>query len=782
MKINRLLTAALITFATVFTGCVKESVWDRETGIDESKAAPEEFTYDEAASSKNAIAVYWNADKAVAAGAQSFLVQLTDENNMDKGNSWDSKVSKVFKVENGECETNAIFSGLKEYDCYYVRIRANYPGSVYSPWVYIAKEDGTPALMQIGHGEMPLVPVVSVVGLVYDINVTWGKCVGATKYLVEWKKTADSAWQSAETTETTYAIKGLQDNTEYQVRVTAVSDQSYVSNVVTVATVERPPFPMEIASADEWIAFATGNIIGLANNGADDKVTLTADLDFTGKEYPADVVFKGVLDGNGKTIKNLQTAVPFFKQVTSVENLTFDATCALTATTGGKYGMLAEVTTGTVTNVTNNGAVTVNLTEAPATEALIAAGIVAEAEGDIVNSTNNGAVTVNSVEGLEASLAAGICGYASTKVTGCTNNGKVSQNSTHYIVSDWVTYKGIDRVPQHTGGIVAMSKDESLIENCTNTGNVVLNMTAIEKIGKSAGTNRIRIGGIAGAPRGDIKGCTNKGTVECYAMTSDRSAMSKASNGKNYSISPGGITGGQMDWGGKPDSGAGVDMGMDVINCVNEGDVIVDADVDGNNSTVGGIVSHPGWESINNTNTVENCINRGNITVRGGGLFRIGGINGGIANIVGCENYGTMTLATNTKAGSSIGGVAGFMNNGSRFENNKNFGEIIESSDVAHTVAGLIGGVGNTENVTYGVGCVVNCSVTTAKSVTQAGMVFGAGAAKITTASAEPNFGTEASPIKVAGTFNGTAVDASNVATTAKGSSSKGIMHVVFGE
>ena len=46
MKINRLLTAALITFATVLTGCVKESVWDRETGIDSSKAAPEGFSFD----------------------------------------------------------------------------------------------------------------------------------------------------------------------------------------------------------------------------------------------------------------------------------------------------------------------------------------------------------------------------------------------------------------------------------------------------------------------------------------------------------------------------------------------------------------------------------------------------------------------------------------------------------------------------------------------------------------------------------------------------------------
>lgn len=771
MKINRLLTAALITFATVFTGCVKESVWDRETGIDESKAAPEEFTYDEAASSKTSIAVYWNADKAIAAGAQSFLVQLTDEDNMDKGNSWDSKVSKVFKVENKESESSAVFSGLKEYDCYYVRIRANYPGSVYSPWVYLTKEDGKPALMQIGHGEMPFVPVVSATGKVTDINVVWGKCVGATKYIVEWKKSAETSWQSAETTETTYEIKGLQDNTEYQVRVTAVSDENYVSEVVTVATKERPPFPMEISTADQWIAFVTGEIIGLANNGADDKVTFTADLDFAGKEYPAGVVFKGVVDGNGKTIKNLQTAVPFFKEVTSVQNLTFDASCALTATTGGKYGMLAEVTTGTVTNVTNNGAVTVNLNEAPGnSDALIAAGIVAEAEGEIVNCTNNGAVTINSEEGLEASLAGGICGYVTTKVTGCTNNGKVSQNSTHYLAA-WCTYKGVAKVPQHTGGIAAMAQIESMVENCTNTGNVVLNMTAIERIGSSAGTNRIRIAGIVGATRGDIKGCTNKGTIECYARTSDRSAMSVASN-KNYSVSPGGITGGQIDL------GETFDIGMDVINCVNEGDVIVDADVDKNNSTVGGIVSHPGYEGTENTNKIENCINRGNITVTGGGKFRVGGINGGMANVIGCENYGTIKLATNDKGsakGSCVAGISGYMGKSMKHQNNKNYGDVIEDTPLAHYVSGLIANFNNLA-ATYGEGCIVKCNVTTKSSLTQTGMVAGYGA------NTGMHLGSDAEPIKVSGTLNGTPIDASNVASTAQGSSSVGVMHVVFGE
>jgi hypothetical protein len=778
MKINRLLTAALITLATVLTSCVKESVWDRETGIDESKAAPEEFTYDEALSSKTSLAVYWDGKKAVDAGAQSFFVQLTDKDNMDKGNSWDSKLTKVVAFDKAH---NVTFTKLKEKDRYFVRIRANYPGSVYSPWVYLSREDGSPALYEVGSGVVPVIPSVSLKAYVSEIEVTWTYC-DVVKYEVEYKKKTDAAWSTpAEATGTSYTITGLSPETEYDVRVTSITanDARYTSEVATIKTAAESPFPKEIATADEWIAFITSEEFGLANNGADDKIILTADLDFAGKEVPTNITLLGLLDGNGKTIKNLQITAPLFKKVTGAQNLTFDATCALTATTGGKYGMLAEVTAGTVTNVTNNGTVTVNLAEAPlSTDALIAAGLVAEAEGDIVNCTNNGAVTINSPEGLEASLAGGICGYASTKVSGCTNSGKVSQNSTHYIVAAWVTYKGIDKVPQHTGGIVAMTKDGSLIENCTNTGNVVLNMTQIEKIGKSAGTNRIRIGGIAGAPRGDIKGCTNKGTVECYAMTSSRTSMKQAS-GNNYSISPGGITGGQMDWGGKPDSGAGIDTGMDVINCVNEGDVIVDADVDGNNSTVGGIVSHPGWESIENTNTIQNCVNKGNITVRGGGLFRIGGINGGIANIIGCENYGTLTLATNTKAGSSIGGISGFMNNGSKFENNKNYGDIVENSDVAHTVAGLIGGVGKTNGVTYGAGCAVKCSVTVVKSTTQAGMVLGYGSKDATI---EPNFGTADSPIKVSGTFNGTPIDASNVVSTAKGSSSKGIMNVVYGE
>ena len=776
MKINRLLTAALITLTTVLTGCVKESVWDVKTGIDNSKAAPEEFTYDEEASSATSMTVYWEGQKAVAAGAKSFLVQLTDPENMDKGNNWNTTTSKVIEItndENADFET-ATFTGLTEYSLYYVRIRANYPNSVYSPWVYLARENGAPALYQVGHGAVGLYPVVSLNALVKDIVVSWTYSEGATKYKVEWKKTSETTWSTpAETTETTYTITGLAPETSYDVRVTSVTATAdNVSEIATATTKEQPPFPMEIATAQQWMDFVNGEFIGLANNGADDVVTLTADLDFTGIQYTTEVEFKGVVNGNGKTIKNLTTAIPFFKEVTSVKNLTFDATCALTATTDGKYAMLAKVNKGVIENVTNNGSVTINHASVPANgDALIAAGIVAEAEAEIKGCTNNGDITINSPSGLECSLAGGICGYTAANITNCTNNGHVSQVSTHYVVAAWTTYKGIAKVPQHTGGIVAMTKIDTMVEGCTNNGTVTLNMSAIERIGQSAGTNRIRIAGIVGATRGDIKNCTNTGTIECFARTSTRAAQ-KATCNKNYSVSPGGITGGQMDY------GSAEDIGMDVINCVNEGAVVVDADVDGNNSTVGGIVSHPGYEDASNTNSIENCINRGDITVTGAGKFRVGGINGGMANVLGCENYGTIKLATNNKganAGSCVAGISGYMGKNMKHENNKNFGDIIEDTDLVHCVSGLVANWNNLK-ATYGVGCVVKCNVTTKSSLAKAGMVGGYGE------NAEMQIGTAAAPVKVSGSFNGVAIDASNVASTAMGSSSKGIMNVVFGE
>ena len=618
--------------------------------------------------------------------------------------------------------------------------------------------------------DKPVVEIVNVADA--SIDVQWTAVDKATGYVVEYKKEADAEWTAMEpTTATTATISGLTPETAYEVRVyaTAAGDsKSEASDVVKATTVEAPKFPVSIATADEWMAFINGEDIALGKET--DVVTITADLDFTGKEYATTAVFKGIIEGSNKTIKNLNATTPFLKGAGSVKDLTFDASCALTATVDGKYAMLAEVSTGLISNVTNHGAVTVDITAAPKnTDALIAAGLVAEANGDMVNCNNTADITVTSSVGLEASLAGGICGYGAGKISNCNNSGKVSQSTTHFILSASCTYKDIAVVPQHTGGIVAMTQLGSLVENCTNTGRVILNMTSIEKNGKSAGTNRVRTGGIVGAARGHISGCTNKGNIECYAVTSDRQALTKHKD-INYSISPGGITGGAHDYGSAKD---GI---MNVTNCVNEGNIIVDADVNKNNSTVGGIVGHPGWEDAGNPNTIENCINRGNITVTGSSKFRLGGINGGMAKVKNCENHGTLNV-TNGIAGSTVAGISGYMGRDHEFENNKNLGNINVTGSVALSVAGLIGGVTNND-ATYGQGCVVKCAITVSEaSLPTAGMVF-----TTHTNTTTVNFGTTESPIKVSGSFNGTEINANNVATTAQAAGSKAVMNVVYSE
>lgn len=509
MKINRLLTAALITFSTVLTGCVKESVWDRETGIDERKAAPEEFTYDEEASSATSMTVYWDGKKAIAAGAKSFLIQLTDPTNMDKGDTWNTTTTKVIEItddESVDCETTTL-TGLKEYDLYYVRIRANYPGSVYSPWVYLARENGTPALYQVGHGAVALVPTISLNALVKDIEVAWTYCEGAVKYRVEWKKSSETAWQSTETEATNYTISGLTPETQYDVKVTSITETAEnASDVVSATTKEQPPYPVEVATADEWLAFINGEIIGLANNGADDKVILTADLDFTGKEYATAATFKGVIDGNGKTIKNLKATTPLIKEVTSVKDLTIDATCSFTSTTSPVLASVAEKTNGVITNVTNNAPVTVTMSAIDA--GYVMGGLVAYAYGNIDRCANNGAVSISATF-ANTGAAGGIVGYTEAQVDNTNNSGNVTVAFDEVGVK--VAVVNVTAAPS-IGGVVGLAQGNGTFSmtNCTNSGTINYSLKSALV---STGMTRCGIAGIVGSPNGKVEKCTNTGEI-----------------------------------------------------------------------------------------------------------------------------------------------------------------------------------------------------------------------------------------------------------------------------
>ena len=745
MKINRLLSAALITLATVLTGCVKESVWDVKTGIDESKAAPEDFNYDENMSSNNSLTVYWNGQKAKAAGAKSFLVQLTDPANMDKGNTWSTSLTKVLEITDDETANyeSATFSGLTEYDCYYVRIRANYPGSVYSPWVYVTKDNGSPALMQVGHGAMALVPVVAVEPLVTDINVSWTKCEGAVKYYVEWKKASETTWnKSADLTDIKYAITGLSDNTEYEVKVTSVTaDNSYTSDVVKAKTNEKPPFPMDIATAAEWITFVTGEFIGLANNGADDVVNLTADLDFTGIEYPAGVKFKGLVNGNGKTIKNLSATTPLFKEVTSVKDLTIDATSAFTSTTSSVLASVAEIANGTLTNVRNNAPVTVNMSAID--EAYVLGGLVAYAYGNIDNCANAGNVTVTASTANTGAVG-GIVGYTEAQVNNTNNSGAVKVAFGQ--IGQRVNVVNVSAAPS-VAGIVGLAQGVGTFSmmNCTNSGSISYTLETSEI---SSAINRCGIAGIIGSSNGKVEKCTNTGDINVVLP------LPSGVTSKEMIACVGGIGGSDyhaVKQGDRPAQSA-----TDYIECVNEGTITFHSDIANSNSTCGGIVGWPGVEGAAQVCVTKNCINRGNIVLSGLMKGRFGGIQGGAGHIIGCANYGNIS-ANGLNTASPLGGVAGYSSYNFKFEQN-----ISECSITAQTkvesVGGLIGAYAG-QIFDGGADCKVNCVIAAAADgQVDLGIVVGQvnGAQSMT-------FGQADKPIKVTGgSINGTAITSSN--------------------
>lgn len=759
MKINRLLSAALITIATVFTGCVKESVWDVKTGIDSSKAAPEGFTYDEAMSSKNTLTVYWDGQSAKAAGAKSFLVQLTDAENMDKGNTWDTKVTKVLEITDDETANyeSATFSGLTEYTCYYVRVRANYPGSVYSEWVYINKADGTPALMQVGHGEVGLVPVVTLNALVSDIEVNWTLCEGATKYVVEYKKSTDSSWKSIETTETSCTISGLDDLTTYEVKVTSVTaNQSYASDVVKATTKERPPFPMDINTADEWLKFVNGENVALAVET--DVVTLKADLDFSGKEYATAAEFKGIVEGNGKTIKNLNASTPLFKSVNQVKDLTIDASCSFATTTAHVFASVAETATGAITNVVNKASVTATLGDV--SESYVVGGIVAYAYGNLVDCTNEGAVKITALTANGGGLG-GIVGYTEAEVNNSTNKGTVTGE--FGVLGTKLQLGAIEAAAPGVGGVVGHAQGEFAMTNSNNEGDVTY---TVKDITVSAGFNRTQVGGIVGAPNGVLTRCTNKGNVNINHTLPSRAAYTAA----EHIICIGGIGGGDYH---ATKRGDGVAQGTtSYINCVNEGNVTVDSDAAKSNNAIGGIVGWPGAENGNVTNKTEGCINRGKVTLKGNAKGRVGGIQGGTGHIIKCENRGEVRLESSASNACALGSVAGFHSQNHKISESCAYGDVTALVGVVG-IGGLIGNNGNAKN-TSGEGCIIDCNINGGTEEI-AGMVVGfwnGTSNAVTLGSAE-------SPIQVSGTCNGAPASASNLCGTKNATSAHVINAVI---
>ena len=156
MKINRKLIAALAMVSVAFTACQEPEL---NTGLDATLAGPSAVTYDGNGSGDTVIAVYWDAKEAVAAGATSFTLQLLnkadetpDPYSVNKTVLVTSNYEGSPLVEEGDAACDQYkFSGLTKGKSHWVRIRANYPNSVFTEWVYLLDNDA-PARIKVGEG------------------------------------------------------------------------------------------------------------------------------------------------------------------------------------------------------------------------------------------------------------------------------------------------------------------------------------------------------------------------------------------------------------------------------------------------------------------------------------------------------------------------------------------------------------------------------------------------------------------------------------------------------
>lgn len=101
--------AAVALASSLFIGCEEEEHF----GIDSSKPAPKEFTYDEDNSSETSISVYWDDASMIEAGATSATVQLTTE--LNNGDNYNNSVTHtiVYSDEKVKVKNATTFTGLK---------------------------------------------------------------------------------------------------------------------------------------------------------------------------------------------------------------------------------------------------------------------------------------------------------------------------------------------------------------------------------------------------------------------------------------------------------------------------------------------------------------------------------------------------------------------------------------------------------------------------------------------------------------------------------------------
>ena len=548
--------------------------------------------------------------------------------------------------------------------------------------------------------------ITSAVSTVNEIMVKWNKVEDATGYVLEYKvSTAEQYTSVAVGKVLEYTLSDLKGATSYQIRLKAVEDvtdsESEYSDVTEVKTLTKAGFPMVANNADEFIAILK-NEEGLRSAAATDEIQIKGNLDFTGKTLPAGPIFPGTLVGNNYTISGVNSDHSLFASVGTVKDLTIDASCKFEATKATTLAALADGATGTITNVVNKANVTVAI--AGAGDATVAvAGIVAVGDAKFDGCKNYGNISYTAAGASHGALVGGLAGYNNGAMNKCENHGKVTMSVES--LSAFGVVKSIDNLPIHIGGLAAQLGDNAPVTESVNNGDIDYDITKIEKLEVSCGTNRPRMGGIVGLTQSEITSCANNGKINVDVVTSDESVYTS----NNYPINVGGISG------GAPNDATGA-TGANITSCVNNGEITCATYCKGTVPTCGGIVGHPGYEDASQNNLITRCENKAKITATTFAIARVGGISGGSGSVTYCKNTGEIDGRLSIEDG-NIGGIIGWLDKGHKFEYNESYCKLtntrVPGTSGTSEIGGLIGQHGNYDSCPgEGRGCKVKCDIT----------------------------------------------------------------------
>ena len=424
-----------------------------------------------------------------------------------------------------------------------------------------------------------------------------------------------------------YVIKCVTDDSRKLSCVKKGNLQSgnYYTSTLTMEPLDAN-FITEINTVSDLVQLS--NEVGIGKTYEGQTVTLNSNLDLSEIDnfqpigLTASLPFKGVFNGNHKTISNLKITTEsssanytgLFGYMAGASSSVYDLTladCNISSNNNNKTGGMAGYSEGSFTNCT--------VLSGSVTGKKDAAGIVSHismygSRSPVSNCHFSGTVTAT------AGTAAGIINSTTVDVLNCTNTGAITATS-------------------YAGGIV--SSGNKVVKDCNNTGNV---------------TGGYAAGGIIGyvTGGGEISNCSNSGNVRA----TNKANWDKSGGVGSYA---GGIVGrfyentGTIDYcinegqvSGDYDYVGGI-VGyiyvnkMTLSNCENRGNVISLADC------VGGVVGAAGVKDINTIVLVKDCLNSGTVT----GRDKTGGIEG---CLIGTTSNYIESHPENTKSSISLEG------------------------------------------------------------------------------------------------------------------------------